>query len=237
LGSRTPEADRAIRNAQVVIGYGPYVEQCRQLLGTSQEIVRSPIGAEVERARQAVDQAIAGAQVAVVCSGDPGIYAMASLVLEEAAEARIDVTIVPGVTAALAAAAQLGAPLGHDHVMISLSDLLTPWDLIVRRVMAARDADLVIALYNPRSKARDWQLAAVRDLLLDGRSADTPVGIATDVGRPEAVTSITTLAGIDPDLVGMTTCVIIGSSTTRVIAGRMVTPRGYRREPQREPGS
>ena len=114
--------------------------------------------------------------------------------------------------------------------MLSLSDLLTPWDVIVRRVIAARDSDLVIALYNPRSKARDWQLGAVRDLLLERRAPDTPVGIATDVGRPAASTSITTLAGLDPDLVGMTTCVIIGSSSTRVIGGRMVTPRGYRRD-------
>jgi cobalt-precorrin 5A hydrolase/precorrin-3B C17-methyltransferase len=155
---------------------------------------------------------------------------MASLVFEESADTAVTVTVVPGVTAALAAAAALGAPLGHDHLVLSLSDLLTPWDVIVRRVIAARDSDLVIALYNPRSKARDWQLGAVRDLLLERRAPDTPVGIATDVGRPAASTSITTLAGLDPDLVGMTTCVIIGSSSTRVIGGRMVTPRGYRRD-------
>jgi precorrin-3B C17-methyltransferase len=107
--------------------------------------------------------------------------------------------------------------------------------MIVTRVIAARDADLVLALYNPRSKARDWQLAAVRDLLLQTRDAATPVGIATDIGRPDASTTITTLAGLDPDLVGMTTCVIIGSSTTRVLAGRMVTPRGYRRTTARPP--
>jgi cobalt-precorrin 5A hydrolase/precorrin-3B C17-methyltransferase len=241
-GTRTPDADRAIRGAQVVIGYEAYVNQCRDLLGPSQEVVLSPIGAEVERAREAVARADAGELVAVVCSGDPGVYAMASLVLEEAGEVAGSgdrgmgmgmgmgmVTIVPGVTAALAAAAELGAPLGHDHVMISLSDLLTPWEMIVTRVIAARDADLVLALYNPRSKARDWQLAAVRDLLLQTRDPVTPVGIATDIGRPDASTTITTLAGLDPDLVGMTTCVIIGSSTTRVVAGRMVTPRGYRR--------
>lgn len=237
-GTRTPDAERAIRGAQVVIGYEAYVNQCRDLLGPSHEVVLSPIGAEVERARQAVDRAESGELVAVVCSGDPGVYAMASLVLEEAGDRGGDpgmVTVVPGVTAALAAAARLGAPLGHDHVMISLSDLLTPWEMIVTRVIAARDADLVLALYNPRSKARDWQLAAVRDLLLQTRDAATPVGIATDIGRPDASTTITTLAGLDPDLVGMTTCVIIGSSTTRVLAGRMVTPRGYRRTTARPP--
>lgn len=229
--SRTPAADVAIRAAQVVIGYGPYVEQCRDVLGPSHDVVLSPIGAEVERAREAVRRAGEGARVAVVCSGDPGIYAMASLVLEEAGDdPAFGIDIVPGVTAALAAAAGLGAPLGHDHIMISLSDLLTPWEEILRRVVAARDADLVLAVYNPRSKARDWQLDAVRDVLLEVRRADTPVGIATDVGRPDALTTITTLAALDTELVGMTTCVIIGSSTTRIAGGRMVTPRGYRRE-------
>jgi len=234
--SRTPEANVAIRTAQVVIGYGPYIEQCHDLLGPAQEVIASSIGDEVERAREAIRLAAGGARVAVVCSGDPGIYAMASLVLEEAAEdTSFDVDIVPGVTAALAAAASLGAPLGHDHLMVSLSDLLTPWEAIMGRVVAARDADLVLAVYNPRSKTRDWQLEAVRDVLLERRLPDTPVGIATDVGRPEATTTITTLAALDPDLVGMTTCVIIGSSMTRVIGGRMVTPRGYRRtERQRE---
>jgi cobalt-precorrin 5A hydrolase / cobalt-factor III methyltransferase / precorrin-3B C17-methyltransferase len=228
---RTPQADVAIRAAEVVIGYGPYVEQCRDLLGPSQDVIGSPIGAEIDRAREAVHRASEGARVAVVCSGDPGIYAMASLVLEEAGgEPGFEIDIVPGVTAALAASASLGAPLGHDHIVISLSDLLTPWEAIVRRVIAARDADLVLAIYNPRSKARDWQLDAVRDLLLEGRPPDTPVGIATDVGRPDATTTVTTLAALDAELVGMTTCVIIGSSTTRVVGGRMVTPRGYRRE-------
>ena len=227
--TRTPEADRALRSAQVVIGYEAYIAQCRDLLGPSQDVVMSPIGSEVERARDAVARAALGATVAVVCSGDPGVYAMASLVFEESADTAVTVTVVPGVTAALAAAAALGAPLGHDHLVLSLSDLLTPWDVIVRRVIAARDSDLVIALYNPRSKARDWQLGAVRDLLLERRAPHTPVGIATDVGRPGGSTSITTLAELDPELVGMTTCVIIGSSSTRVIGGRMVTPRGYRR--------
>ena len=228
-GARTPDAEAAVRSAEVVIGYEPYVAQCRDLLGPSQEVIASPIGAEVERACSAVAHAIGGARVAVVCSGDPGVYAMASLVLEEAASTSVAVTVVPGVTAALAAAAQLGAPLGHDHVVLSLSDLLTPWDVIVSRVIAARDADLVLAIYNPKSKGRHWQLGAVRDLLLETRSPETPVGLATDVGRPDASTTITTLACLDPDLVGMTTCVLIGSSATRIIGGRMVTPRGYGR--------
>jgi cobalt-precorrin 5A hydrolase/precorrin-3B C17-methyltransferase len=134
---------------------------------------------------------------------------------------------VPGVTAALAAAALLGAPLGHDHVLISLSDLLTPWPAIEARLRAAAAADLVVALYNPRSRGRTWQLDAARDILLEHRSPATPVGVVTDATRAGQAVTMTTLGTLDPDHVGMTTCVVIGSSTTRTIGGRMVTPRGY----------
>jgi cobalt-precorrin 5A hydrolase/precorrin-3B C17-methyltransferase len=227
-GGRTPDADRSVRRADVVVGYEPYIDQCADLLGPSVEVIRSPIGAEVERARIALGWAELGLNVSVVSSGDAGIYAMASVVLEEAGdEPGFEIEVVPGVTAGVAAAALLGAPLGHDHMVVSLSDLLTPWELILRRVVAARDADLVLVIYNPKSKARDWQLAAVRDVMLEGRSEDTPVGIATDVGRERAQATITTLALLDPDLVGMTTCVIVGSSETRIIGNSMVTPRGY----------
>ncbi|MDQ6728522.1 MAG: precorrin-3B C(17)-methyltransferase, partial [Actinomycetota bacterium] len=222
---RTPAADRAVRRAEFVIGYGPYVDACAGLLSPAQEAVRSPIGDEVVRAKQAVAEAEAGRTVAVVCSGDAGIYAMASLVLELAAE--VDVEVVPGVTAGLAAAALLGAPLGHDHLVVSLSDLLTPWEAIEARVRAAAAADLVVVLYNPRSRGRHWQLDAVRTILLEHRSPATPVGVATDATRPDQAVVVTTLADLDPATVGMTTCVIVGSSTTRVFGGRMVTPRGY----------
>lgn len=226
---RTPAASTAVRSAEVVIGYTPYVEQCTDLLGAEQEIIRSPIGSEVDRARQSLELAAAGRSVAMVCSGDAGVYAMASIVLEEAGTIApdVEVTVVPGVTAALAAAAALGAPLGHDHVAISLSDLLTPWATIEGRLRAAAASDLVVSLYNPRSKGRTWQLEAGRNLLLAGRSGTTPVGIVTDAGRAGEHVTLTTLQDLDPELVGMTTCVVIGSSTTRVVAGRMVTPRGY----------
>jgi cobalt-precorrin 5A hydrolase/precorrin-3B C17-methyltransferase len=226
---RTADAARAVRGVEVVVGFRGYVGQCADLIRPDQTVLASPIGEEVGRAREAVRLATEGRSVAVVCSGDPGVYAMASLVLEEAAG--IEVAVVPGVTAALAAASRLGAPLGHDHLVLSLSDLLTPWELIVRRVEAARDADLVLALYNPRSKQRDWQLGAVRDVLLTERPPSTPVGIVTDAGRAGESVTLTTLAALDPELVGMTSCVIIGSSATTVIGGRMVTPRGYRRSP------
>ena len=226
---RTPAAEAAVRGAEVVIGYGPYVDACSDLLPPSTEVVRSPIGDETVRAKQAVAEAAGGRRVALVCSGDSGVYGMASLALEVAADAGVDVDVVPGVTAAMAAAALLGAPLGHDHAVISLSDLLTPWAAIEARLRAAAAADLVIALYNPRSKGRTWQFDAARTILLEHRSPSTPVGVVTEAHRPGQAVRITTLGEVDPTQIGMTTCVIVGCSTTVVAGGRMVTPRGYER--------
>jgi len=224
---RTPAAETAVRRAELVIGYGPYVDACADLLISSQEVVRSPIGDETVRAKQSVTEAGAGRRVALVCSGDAGIYGMASLVFEVGGDLGVDVEVVPGVTAALAAAALLGAPLGHDHVMISLSDLLTPWTAIEARLEAAASADLVVALYNPRSRGRTWQFDAARTILLGHRASSTPVGVVTDAARAGQSVQVTTLGEVDQSDIGMTTCVIVGSSTTRVIGGRMVTPRGY----------
>lgn len=229
VAHRTPAAETAVRRAEVVIGYGPYVDACADLLTAAQEVVRSPIGDETVRAKQAVAEAGAGRRVALVCSGDAGVYAMASLTLEVAGDAGVDVEVVPGVTAALASSALLGAPLGHDHVIISLSDLLTPWSAIEARLRAAAEADLVVALYNPRSRGRTWQFGAACDILRARRPAGTPVGVVTDASRPAQSVRLTTLEAVDAGAVGMTTCVIVGSSTTRVIGGRMVTPRGYDR--------
>ncbi|HEX2274482.1 MAG TPA: precorrin-3B C(17)-methyltransferase [Acidimicrobiales bacterium] len=228
-GHRTPAADAAVRHADVVLGYGPYLDQCADLLRPAQEVVRSPIGEEVVRAKQAVAEAGAGRRVALVSSGDPGVYAMATLALEVAAESGndVDVEVVPGLPAAQAAAALLGAPLAHDHAVISLSDLLTPWPAVEARLRAAAEADLVVALYNPRSAGRSWQLDAARRLLLERRAPGTPVGVVTGAARPGQRVELTTLAELDPATVGMTTCVIVGSSATRVVGGRMVTPRGY----------
>jgi cobalt-precorrin 5A hydrolase/precorrin-3B C17-methyltransferase len=168
----------------------------------------------------------------MVCSGDAGVYAMASPVLEltdQPAFARVIVDVVPGVTAGLAASARLGAPLGHDHVLISLSDLLTPWERIEARLRAAAHSDLVVVLYNPRSEKRTWQLGKALGILGSGRPPTTPVGIVTDVGRHGEQVIVTTLEEVDPAMVTMTTCVIVGSSTTVVLSDRMVTPRGYPR--------
>jgi cobalt-precorrin 5A hydrolase/precorrin-3B C17-methyltransferase len=140
----------------------------------------------------------------------------------------VEVEVVPGVPAAQAAAAILGAPLAHDHAVISLSDLLTPWATVEARLRAAAEADLVVALYNPRSAGRSWQLDAARGILLERRAPETPVGIVTDAARPGQKVELSTLGELDTAAVGMTTCVIVGSSATRVVGGRMVTPRGYR---------
>lgn len=227
---RTMAAATAVRAAEIVIGYRPYLEQVGDLLCASQVVEPSPIGDEVVRARRALEEAANGRRVALVCSGDAGVYAMASLVLELAADVApgVEVEVVPGVTAALAAASLLGAPLGHDHAVVSLSDLLTPWEVIERRLRAAGEADLVVALYNPRSGARTWQLRAALDILGAYRHPHTPVGLVTDAYRPAQTVTCTTLALVDPAMVGMTTCVVVGATTTELRAGRMVTPRGYR---------
>ena len=226
---RTPAAEAAVRHAQVVIGYGPYVDACADLLHPHHEVVRSPIGEEVVRAKQALAEAGGGRDVALVCSGDPGVYAMASIALELAADTPdVDVEVVPGVTAALASAAAVGAPLGHDFATISLSDLLTPWDAIEARLRAAAVADFAIALYNARSERRTWQLDAARRIVLEHRSPATPVALVTDGTRAGEQIRLTTLADLEPSDASMTSCVLVGSSSTRVVDGRMVTPRGYR---------
>ncbi len=227
---RSPAAARAVRGAELAIGYGPYLDQAGDLLHSGQVVEASPIGDEVGRARRALEAAAEGRTVALVCSGDAGIYAMASLVLELAPQEApdVEVEVVPGITAALAASSLLGAPLGHDHAIVSLSDLLTPWDVIERRLHAVGRADLVVVLYNPRSRARDWHLPAALDIIRSYRPAGVPVGLVTDAYRPGQRTVVTTLAEVDPTEVGMTTCVIVGASATALYGSRMVTPRGYR---------
>jgi cobalt-precorrin 5A hydrolase/precorrin-3B C17-methyltransferase len=225
---RTPAATAAVRHADVVVGYGPYVDQCADLLSARQTVLRSPIGAETDRCAEALRLAATGHDVALVCSGDPGVFAMASLALELApAHGAPPVAIVPGVTAALAAAAVLGAPLGHDHALVSLSDLLTPWDVIERRLQAVAASDLAVALYNPKSSRRTWQLERARELLLVDRPSSTPVGVVTDVARPAERVVRTTLGELDTADVDMLTIVVVGSSQSRWVDGHLVTPRGY----------
>ncbi|MDX6330918.1 MAG: cobalt-precorrin hydrolase / cobalt-factor methyltransferase / precorrin-3B, partial [Streptomycetaceae bacterium] len=227
----TPRAREELRRASVIVGLDQYVDQIRDLLRPGTRVLESGLGAEEERARTAVAEAQEGHAVALIGSGDAGVYAMASPALAEAGT-DIDVVGVPGVTAALAAAAVLGAPLGHDHVSISLSDLHTPWGVIERRVRAAAEADLVVTFYNPRSRGRDWQLPKALGILGEHRAPTTPVGIVHAASRPDERSEVTTLAALDVTTVDMVTVVTVGNTATREVAGRMVTPRGYRWQAQ-----
>jgi cobalt-precorrin 5A hydrolase/precorrin-3B C17-methyltransferase len=229
----TPRAKAELRRAAVLVGLDQYVDQIRDLLRPGTRVLESGLGAEEERARTAVEEARKGQAVALIGSGDAGVYAMASPALAEASD-DIDVVGVPGVTAALAAAAILGAPLGHDHVSISLSDLHTPWEVIERRVRAAAEADLVVTFYNPRSRGRNWQLPKALAILAGHRAPGTPVGVVRNASRPDESARLTTLEALDPATVDMMTVVTVGNTATRDIAGRMVTPRGYRWQTGRE---
>ena len=221
-----PLARDALAAAELVVGLDQYVERIAHLLRPGTRVSTPPLGSEIERAEQALTEARAGGSVALVSGGDVGIYAMASPALGLAGD-DIDVTVVPGVTAAQAAASLLGSPLGHDHCSISLSDLLTPWEVIQERVRAAAEADFVVSLYNPRSKGRDWQLGKAREVLLEHRSPDTPVGIVREAYREGQGVVLTDLGSLRPEDADMLTIVVIGSSRTEIRAGRMVTPRGY----------
>jgi cobalt-precorrin 5A hydrolase/precorrin-3B C17-methyltransferase len=229
-GSRdllTSAARKELRRASVVVGLDQYVDQIRDLLRPGTEILSSGLGQEEERAHTAVARARDGFSVALIGSGDAGVYAMASPALEVADES-IDVVAIPGVTAALAASAVLGAPLGHDHCYLSLSDLHTPWPVIERRVRAAAQGDFVLLCYNPRSAKRDWQLGRALELLAEHRAPTTPIGVVRNASRPDQSAILTTITDFDPAVVDMYSLVVIGASQTRIVGGRMVTPRGYR---------
>lgn len=223
----TPRAADELRRASVWVGLDQYVEQVRDLARPGTRMLVTGLGKEEERAHSAVAEARLGHAVALIGSGDAGVYAMASPALEVADET-IDVVGVPGVTAALAASSLLGAPLGHDHASVSLSDLHTPWEAIERRVRAVAEGDLVVTFYNPRSRGRDWQLAKAVGMLLEHRPAGTPVGIVTNASRPDETVVLTTLGELDVEDVTMYACVVVGSSQSVVVGGRFVTPRGYR---------
>jgi cobalt-precorrin 5A hydrolase / precorrin-3B C17-methyltransferase len=219
-------AREALAESELVVGLEQYVDRARHLLRPGTRVLTLPLGNEVSRAEKALAEARAGGSVALVSSGDVGVYAMASPALELAGE-DVDIIVVPGIPAAQAAASLLGSPLGHDHCSISLSDLLTPWEVIESRVRAAAMGDFVVSLYNPRSKGRDWQLGKVREILLEHRPPNTPVGIVKDAYRPAQKVALTELVSLRPQEVDMLTIVVVGNSQTRLVAGRMVTPRGY----------
>ncbi|MFT8396108.1 precorrin-3B C(17)-methyltransferase [Propionibacterium sp.] len=232
----SPRAEQRLRRANVVVGYTPYVRQIRDLVSPHASVIATRMGTEEERIQAAIDAARSGQDVAFVCGGDPAIYAMASPTLEVGTDG-IDVEIVPGITAELAASAVLGAPLGHDHATISLSDLHTDWQVILRRVRAAAQGDFVITLYNPRSRTRRHHLPDALAIIAEYRDPFTPVAAVTQAERPSQSVQIATLGDFDPASVGMNTLVIVGSSTTRLVTSgdgqpMLVTPRDYHWMPE-----
>jgi len=228
-GLLTFRAAEVLSAVEVVVGYDLYVELVRPRF-PGPEYLASPITQEVERARTAVTLAIGGRQVALIGSGDAGVYGLAGLALEHLERldaAHLPLEVVPGVTAALAAAALLGAPLGHDFCTISLSDLLTPWTTIRRRLEAAAAADFVTVLYNPASRRRTVQLREAIALFLVHRPPETPVGLVSNGYRDGQAVRTTTLTALAEEHVDMLTTIIIGNAATRRWGARLITPRGY----------
>ena len=232
IGPGAPEqmtlrAQEALEAAELIAGYGVYAELVRPLYPNKEYLI-TPMRRESERCRAAVEAACAGKTVAMISSGDAGVYGMAGLVLELAQGRGIDVEIVPGVTAALSGGAVLGAPLTHDFAVISLSDLLTPWEKIERRLDCAAAADFCIALYNPASHRRAGHLRRACEIILRHARPDTVCGAVRNIGREGERVDLMMLRNLMEYPADMFTTVFIGNSQTRIIDGRMVTPRGYR---------
>ena len=234
----TPAAVEALRRSDVVVGYKYYFQFIEPYLKAGARCVDTGMKQERDRARLAFDYADKeGQTVCVVSSGDAGIYGMASLVYEMRRElcSQAEIVVYPGISAFQKAAALLGAPVGHDFCVVSLSDLMTPWPLIERRIRAAAEADFVTAVYNPRSHGRYWQLHRLREIFLQSRAADTVVGYVKQAGRADQSTCVTTLGAFNPDDVDMFTVVIIGNSQSYADEGRFITPRGYYRATESSP--
>lgn len=225
IQNMTGEAISALQKADVVIGYKTYIDLIKELVA-DKEVLTNGMRAEVERCQKAIDLSREGKNVAVVSSGDPGIYGMAGLIYELSNESDV-IKIIPGVTASSAAAALLGAPLMHDFCNISLSDLLTPYDTIMKRIRFAAESDFVICLYNPRSKGRKDHLKNAVDSIKAVQGGKIPVGLVKDAGRDGEMVICATLDTLPYEAVDMTTVVIIGNSQTRLMGEHMVTPRGY----------
>ncbi len=241
-GWLVPEAAEALNTATDLVGYTAYVARVPERPGLLRHASDNRV--EIDRARHAFRLALGGRRVAVVSGGDPGVFAMAAAVFEalesDPACRAVPVRVVPGLSAMQAAAARLGAPLGHDFCAISLSHNLKPWDVVLRRLKAAAEGDFVMALYNPASQARPLQIGQALDHLRRLKGASTPVAFARAVGRPDERLHLTTLGEADPGLVDMATLVIVGSSETRLVEGQggrrwMLTPRSYGFAPSTDP--
>ena len=228
--SMTIEADNVLKKADVIVGYETYLELVKDTYPNA-EYISTPMRQEKKRCEMAYEEAAKGKSVAIICSGDAGIYGMASLMFEELTNKDVkqyELTVVAGVTAAISGAAILGAPIGHDFCVISLSDLLTPWEVIVKRLRAAAEGDFVIVLYNPSSHKRADYLDRVKDILCEYMEPERICGIANLIGREGQNRKLCTLSELGDAGADMFSTVFIGSSTTRVINGNMVTPRGYK---------
>ena len=224
----TNQAMQAIEDSEVIVGYKTYINLITDLI-EGKELVQNGMRQEIDRCKEAIKIAKTGKKVAVISSGDSGIYGMAGLILELIVENNddIEVKVVPGVTASIGAAAVLGAPIMHDFCHISLSDLLTPWETIEKRLRLAADADFIICLYNPRSKGRSEHLSRAFEIMSEFKGKDTAVGIVKDVGRDKQEKIVCTIDTMDFEKVDMTTMVIIGNKSTFIKDDLMITPRGY----------
>ncbi len=225
----TPQAREAILSSDAVVGYTLYVDLVKELT-EGKEVKSTAMKQEVDRCKMALDIALEGKNVAFVCSGDAGVYGMAGIMLEVAEEhPEIEIVTVPGITAACSGAACLGAPLIHDFAVVSLSDLLTPWEKIEKRLKLAADADFVVCLYNPKSKKRHDYIDKAVDIMAEFKSLDTPCGYVKNIGRDGETAVICKMSELkNNDDIDMFTTVFIGNSQTKVVNGKLVTPRGYK---------
>ncbi|PIE60329.1 MAG: precorrin-3B C(17)-methyltransferase [Desulfobulbus propionicus] len=225
----TPRAKKAIEQADVIVGYRTYLNLVSHCIPPAAEIISSSMMQEIDRCRKALELATQGKKVALVCGGDPGIYAMAGLVFELASsrENHCEIEVIPGIAALNACASILGAPLMHDFAAISLSDLMTPWEIIERRLQAAAEADFVVVIYNPKSRKRTEQIVETQKIFLQHRSETTPVGLVQGASRDNESVILTTLGAMLEQEIGMQTTVIIGNSQTYTWRKKMITPRGY----------
>lgn len=225
----TPAASAAISQSDVVVGYKYYMQFVEPLVASSARLVDTGMKREMERAVIALEEAEAGNTVSVVSSGDAGIYGMAPLLFELKMQrgSDVEIEVIPGISAFQKAASLLGAPMGHDFCVISLSDLMTPWQLIEKRIKAAADADFITAVYNPRSHGRYWQLDRLKELFLQSRAGSTPVGLVRQAGRDDQHVAVTTLDDLDTEQVDMFTVLIIGNSRSFSKDNHIITPRGY----------
>ena len=226
-----PRAKGVLKDASVIVGYRTYMQLIEPEILEGKETLETGMTDEIRRCQMAIEKVLEGKDTAVVSSGDAGIYGMAGLVLQLLEERKllgeVDVEVIPGIPALSAAAALLGAPLMHDFAVISLSDLLTPWEVIQSRVEAAAKADFVIVLYNPKSKKRTWQLDRAIEMISEHRSGETPVGLVRNAMREAQAVRITTLSHLDKSEVDMLTILLVGNSQTQIMGEKMVTPRGY----------